>query len=56
MLTSPLWVLQDTRNICRLVVELARRGWKLEPNTSINPNRRWPWMGKRGKVLEEYYP
>ena len=21
----------------------------------INPNRRWPWMGKRGKVLEEYY-
>ena len=46
---------QDTRNISRLVVELARRGWKLEPNTPINPNRRWPWMGKRGKVLEEYY-
>ncbi|KAI0807231.1 ribonuclease H-like domain-containing protein [Fomes fomentarius] len=48
--------IDDTRNICRLVIELARRGWKLEPNTSINPNRRWPWMGKRGKVLEEYYP
>ena len=47
---------QDTRNIARLVIELARRGWKLEPNTPINPNRRWPWMGKRGKVLEEYYP
>ncbi|TFK90933.1 hypothetical protein K466DRAFT_573941 [Polyporus arcularius HHB13444] len=47
--------IDDTRNICRLVVELARRGWKLQPNTSINPNRRWPWMGKRGKVLEEYY-
>ncbi|KAI0721557.1 ribonuclease H-like domain-containing protein [Cerioporus squamosus] len=47
--------IDDTRNICRLVVELARRGWKLQPNTPINPNRRWPWMGKRGKVLEEYY-
>ncbi|KAI0637192.1 ribonuclease H-like domain-containing protein [Trametes polyzona] len=48
--------IDDTRNIARLVVELARRGWKLEPNTPINPNRRWPWMGKRGRVLEEYYP
>ncbi|KAJ8481235.1 hypothetical protein ONZ51_g6138 [Trametes cubensis] len=48
--------IDDTRNIARLVIELARRGWKLEPNTPINPNRRWPWMGKRGKVLEEYYP
>ncbi|KAI0708969.1 ribonuclease H-like domain-containing protein [Earliella scabrosa] len=48
--------IDDTRNICRLVIELARRNWRLEPNTSINPNRRWPWMGKRGKVLEEYYP
>ncbi|RPD65915.1 hypothetical protein L226DRAFT_608848 [Lentinus tigrinus ALCF2SS1-7] len=47
--------IDDTRNISRLVIELARRGWKLEPNTPINPNRRWPWMGKRGKVLEEYY-
>ncbi|KAI9064213.1 hypothetical protein FKP32DRAFT_1611313 [Trametes sanguinea] len=48
--------IDDTRNIARLVIELARRGWKLEPNTPINPNRRWPWMGKRGRVLEEYYP
>ncbi|KAH9854042.1 ribonuclease H-like domain-containing protein [Lenzites betulinus] len=48
--------IDDTRNIARLVVELARRGWKLEPNTSVNPNRRWPWMGKRGRVLEGYYP
>ena len=47
---------QDARNVCRLLIELARRGWRLEPNTRINPNRRWPWMGKRGKVLEEYYP
>ncbi len=53
---APNLDLQDTRNIARLVVELARRGWKLEPNTPINPNRRWPWMGKRGRVLEEYYP
>ncbi|KAI8998834.1 ribonuclease H-like domain-containing protein [Trametes punicea] len=48
--------IDDTRNIARLVIELARRGWKLQPNTSINPNRRWPWMGRRGRVLEEYYP
>ncbi|KAI0374669.1 hypothetical protein BV20DRAFT_935217 [Pilatotrama ljubarskyi] len=48
--------IDDTRNIARLVIELARRGWKLEPNTPVNPNRRWPWMGKRGRVLEEYYP
>lgn len=48
-------VLQDARNVCRLLIELARRGWRLEPNTRINPNRRWPWMGKRGKVLEEYF-
>ncbi|CDO70703.1 hypothetical protein BN946_scf184798.g18 [Trametes cinnabarina] len=48
--------IDDTRNIARLVVELARRGWRLEPNTAINPNRRWPWMGRRGRVLAEYYP
>ncbi|KAI0781150.1 ribonuclease H-like domain-containing protein [Trametes elegans] len=48
--------IDDTRNISRLVVELARRGWRLAPNTPINPKRRWPWMGKRGQVLEEYYP
>ncbi|KAI1787933.1 ribonuclease H-like domain-containing protein [Ganoderma leucocontextum] len=47
--------IDDARNVCRLLIELARRGWRLEPNTHINPNRRWPWMGKRGKVLEEYY-
>ncbi|KAM5539082.1 hypothetical protein V8D89_007305 [Ganoderma adspersum] len=47
--------IDDARNVCRLLIELARRGWRLEPNTRINPNRRWPWMGKRGKVLEEYF-
>ncbi|KAG6335879.1 hypothetical protein ID866_3216 [Astraeus odoratus] len=44
--------LDDTRNIARIVIELARRGIRLEPNTSINPNRRWQWMGRQGEVLE----
>lgn len=50
--------IDDTRNIARIVVELARRGVRLRPNTPINPNRRWPWMGRYGKVLEHYvhYP
>ncbi|TCD66457.1 hypothetical protein EIP91_001337 [Steccherinum ochraceum] len=49
---------QDTRNVARIVIELARRGVRLRPNTPINPNRRWPWMGRYGKVLEHYvlYP
>ena len=45
---------QDTRNICRILAELARRGVQLKPNTPINITRRWPWMGKKGRVLEEY--
>ncbi|KIP04762.1 hypothetical protein PHLGIDRAFT_75411 [Phlebiopsis gigantea 11061_1 CR5-6] len=44
----------DTRNVARIVVELARRGMPLRPNTSINPHRRWPWMGRNGKILEQY--
>jgi len=44
--------IDDTRNISRIVIELARRGVRLRPNTPINPNRRWPWMGRYGKVLE----
>lgn len=47
--------LQDARNITRILVELAKRGLKLEPNTAINPNRRWPWMGKRGKILNDLH-
>ncbi|KAH9998967.1 ribonuclease H-like domain-containing protein [Russula vinacea] len=46
--------LDDSRNIARIVVELARRGVRLVPNTPIQPGRRWPWMGKSGEVLEEY--
>ncbi|KAG2349386.1 hypothetical protein BDR05DRAFT_985934 [Suillus weaverae] len=44
--------IDDTRNIARVMTELARRGIRLEPKTSINPNRRWNWMGKHGEVLE----
>ncbi|KAG2116504.1 ribonuclease H-like domain-containing protein [Suillus discolor] len=44
--------IDDTRNIARVMTELARRGVRLEPKTSINPNRRWNWMGKSGVVLE----
>ncbi|KAI0797790.1 ribonuclease H-like domain-containing protein [Abortiporus biennis] len=44
--------IDDTRNVARIVIELARRGMRLRPNTPINPNRRWPWMGKYGKILE----
>lgn len=47
--------IDDTRNITRIIIELARRGVKLKPNTAINPKRRWPWMGKRGKVLDGYH-
>ncbi|TRM61740.1 ribonuclease H-like domain-containing protein [Schizophyllum amplum] len=46
--------IDDTRNICRILAELARLGFQLKPNTSINPERRWPWMGRKGRVLEEY--
>ncbi|KAI0685487.1 ribonuclease H-like domain-containing protein [Cytidiella melzeri] len=46
--------IDDTRNVVRIIMELARQGMPLKPNTPINPHRRWPWMGKQGKVLEEY--
>lgn len=46
--------IDDSRNIARIVIELARRGIRLVPNTPIQPGRRWPWMGKSGQVLEQY--
>ncbi|KAI0736879.1 ribonuclease H-like domain-containing protein [Fomitopsis betulina] len=46
--------IDDARNIARILAELPKRGVKLEPNTSINPRKRWPWMGKRGKILDGY--
>ncbi|KAI0049660.1 hypothetical protein FA95DRAFT_1488744 [Auriscalpium vulgare] len=46
--------IDDTRNITRIVIELARRGVSLRPNTHIHLGRRWAWMGKSGQILEEY--
>ncbi|KAE9406420.1 hypothetical protein BT96DRAFT_1014920 [Gymnopus androsaceus JB14] len=43
--------IDDARNIARIVAECARRNICLRPNTTINPNRRWYWMGKSGQVL-----
>ncbi|EIM90437.1 uncharacterized protein STEHIDRAFT_93411 [Stereum hirsutum FP-91666 SS1] len=45
--------IDDTRNIARIVTELARRGITLIPNTNIHPGKRWAWMGKSGQILEE---
>ncbi|KAK1220741.1 hypothetical protein PQX77_016489 [Marasmius sp. AFHP31] len=41
----------DTRNVCRILAELGRRGMRLQPNTTINFRRRWSWMGRDGRVL-----
>ncbi|KAF9264868.1 hypothetical protein L218DRAFT_958043 [Marasmius fiardii PR-910] len=41
----------DTRNLSRILAELARRGMRLQPNTTINFNRQWQWMGRDGQVL-----
>ncbi|PSR88914.1 hypothetical protein PHLCEN_2v5063 [Hermanssonia centrifuga] len=46
--------IDDTRNVARIVIELARQGMPLRANTPVNPRRRWQWMGKNGKVLEEF--
>ncbi len=46
---------QDARNIARILIELAKRGVRLQINTTINPNKRWPWMGRRGKILDNYH-
>ncbi|KAF8874627.1 ribonuclease H-like domain-containing protein [Gymnopilus junonius] len=48
--------IDDTRNIAKIITELARRGVPLLPNTTIYPGRRWRWMGKYGQVLEEGLP
>ncbi|KIY65042.1 hypothetical protein CYLTODRAFT_424693 [Cylindrobasidium torrendii FP15055 ss-10] len=44
--------LADTRNVFRLTAELARRAVQLLPNVLIDTSRRWPWMGKKGKVIK----
>ncbi|KAJ7752071.1 ribonuclease H-like domain-containing protein, partial [Mycena metata] len=43
--------IEDTRNLGRVLTELALHV-RLQPNVSINPRRRWAWMGKSGQVLE----
>ncbi|KAF8969802.1 hypothetical protein BDZ97DRAFT_1902227 [Flammula alnicola] len=48
--------IDDTRNIAKIVTELARRGVRLLPNTTIYPGRKWRWMGKHGQVLEDGLP
>ncbi|KAG6889726.1 hypothetical protein C0995_015024 [Termitomyces sp. Mi166 len=47
--------IDDSRNIARVVAELARKGISLHPNTVIHPNRRWQWMGKHGQILDGYW-
>ncbi|KAJ3717611.1 ribonuclease H-like domain-containing protein [Lentinula guzmanii] len=43
--------IDDARNIARIVSECAHRNICLQPNTHIDPNRRWSWMGKSGQIL-----
>jgi len=50
--------MDDTRNIARIAMELAKKGWVLEKNRSLPENggkeRRFEWMGKkRGEIREE---
>ncbi|KAJ7098126.1 ribonuclease H-like domain-containing protein [Mycena belliarum] len=45
--------IDDTRNLARIIAQLAVDGVRLQPNTPINPRRRWFWMGKAGRILEE---
>jgi len=46
--------IDDARNLSRILAALARKGLPLEPNTPIQLDKRWPWMGqRRGQVLEE---
>ncbi|KAF8803549.1 hypothetical protein BYT27DRAFT_7109456 [Phlegmacium glaucopus] len=45
--------IDDSRNIAKIITELARRDVCLFPNTKMHPGRRWPWMGKSGHVLED---
>lgn len=48
--------IDDARNISRILIELANRNVRLVPNATINPNRRWNWMGKKGVVIEDALP
>lgn len=48
--------IDDTRNIARIIAELARRGITLFPNTAVYPDRRWHWMDRWGQMLQDYSP
>ncbi|CAK5279572.1 unnamed protein product [Mycena citricolor] len=48
--------IDDTRNLCRVLKQLALEGVCLQPSSPINPRRRWPWMGKAGRVVEDQIP
>ncbi|TEB36140.1 hypothetical protein FA13DRAFT_1623791 [Coprinellus micaceus] len=49
--------IDDTRNITRILAELARKGIHLQPNAPVKVNKRWHWMGpRRGQILEESLP
>ncbi|CDZ97166.1 Predicted exonuclease [Phaffia rhodozyma] len=45
--------IDDSRNIARLLIELARRGETLCPNLFIKSgSKTWPWMGvERGEII-----
>ncbi|KAG6821163.1 hypothetical protein H0H93_005383 [Arthromyces matolae] len=47
--------IDDSRNLSRIVAELAQKNVALHPNTAVYPNRRWQWMGKHGQILEGYW-
>jgi 3'-5' exoribonuclease 1 len=51
---ADLFCIKDARNISRILAALGERGVCLEPNSVIDLRRRWPWMGKKGRVREEY--
>jgi 3'-5' exoribonuclease 1 len=46
--------IDDSRNIAKIITELALQDVCLLPNTPIHPGKRWPWMGKFGQVLEDH--
>ncbi|KAJ7349489.1 ribonuclease H-like domain-containing protein [Mycena albidolilacea] len=46
--------IDDTRNLARIITQLALEGVSLQPNTTISLRRRWAWMGKSGQILEQH--
>ncbi|EMD38612.1 hypothetical protein CERSUDRAFT_123180 [Gelatoporia subvermispora B] len=42
--------IDDTRNLARILAELARLGIVLKPNLPFNLSKTWDWMGADGRV------